>query len=121
MAKPTFVAAEVAEIDRAARQVTTSAGRFGYDWLILAPGIREDFSAWYGDDRGAAAFTRRRFGSAFAAAGEQPALKARLENFKGGDLVMTIPPMPFLSRTTFPTMAISFCAVCRWPMAAPAR
>jgi NADH dehydrogenase FAD-containing subunit len=40
-----FVAAEVAEIDRAARQVTTSAGRFGYDWLILAPGIREDFSA----------------------------------------------------------------------------
>jgi NADPH-dependent 2,4-dienoyl-CoA reductase/sulfur reductase-like enzyme len=90
-----FVAAEVTEIDRTARQVTTSTGRFGYDWLILAPGIREDFSAWYGDDREAAALTRRRFGSAFAAAGEQAALKARLEDFRGGDLVMTIPPMPY--------------------------
>lgn len=90
-----FVAAEVAEIDRAARRVATSAGSFGYDWLILSPGIREDFSAWYGADRDAAAFTRRRFVSAFADAGEQVALKARLENFKGGDLVMTIPPMPY--------------------------
>jgi NADPH-dependent 2,4-dienoyl-CoA reductase/sulfur reductase-like enzyme len=90
-----FVATEVLEIDRAARKIATSAGRFGYDWLILAPGIREDFSPWYGVDREAAAFTRRRFASAFAAAGEQVALKARLENFKGGDLVMTIPPMPY--------------------------
>lgn len=90
-----FVAAEVAEIDRAARRVATSAGSFSYDWLILSPGIRENFAAWYGADRDAAAFTRRRFGSAFADAGDQVALRARLENFKGGDLVMTIPPMPY--------------------------
>lgn len=90
-----FVATEVIAIDRGARRVDTAAGVFAYDWLILAPGVREDFSAWYGDDRDAAAFTRKHFGSAFAAAADQVALKARLEKFAGGDLVMTIPPMPY--------------------------
>ena len=62
---------------------------------MLAPGIREDFSAWYGVDRDAADHTRKHFPSAFPAGREHLALKARLEAFPGGDLVMTIPPMPY--------------------------
>jgi len=90
-----FVNAEVGGIDRQSREVATSAGSFGYDWLVLAPGIREDFSAWYGVDRDAAAYTRRRFPSAFPAGAEHLALKAKLEAFQGGDLVMTVPPLPY--------------------------
>jgi len=90
-----FVNAEVAGVDRQSRQVDTSAGRFAYDWLVLAPGIREDFSAWYGVDRDAATYTRRHFPSAFPAGAEHLALKAKLEAFQGGDLVMTVPPLPY--------------------------
>jgi NADPH-dependent 2,4-dienoyl-CoA reductase/sulfur reductase-like enzyme len=90
-----FVHGEVTAIDRPARQIVTSAGSFAYDWAVLAPGIREDFSAWYGLDREAAAHTRKHFQSAFTAGREHLALKARLEAFPGGDLVMTVPPMPY--------------------------
>lgn len=90
-----FVAAEVTGIDREARIVATSAGRFAYDWLVLAPGIREDFSPWYGDERATAEYTRRQFPSAFVAGSDHLALKAKLDAFTGGDLVMTIPPLPY--------------------------
>jgi NADPH-dependent 2,4-dienoyl-CoA reductase/sulfur reductase-like enzyme len=90
-----FVNAEVAGIDRAARTVASTTGQFGYDWLVLAPGIREDFSAWFDGDRDAAGFTRKNFPSAFANGADHLALKAKLEAFSGGDLVMTIPPMPY--------------------------
>ncbi|WP_153145056.1 FAD-dependent oxidoreductase [Dechloromonas sp. H13] len=90
-----FVAAEVGGIDRQRREVATAAGKFPYDWLVLAVGIREDFSAWYGVDRDSATHTRRRFPSAFPAGRDHLALKVKLEAFRGGDLVMTIPPMPY--------------------------
>ncbi len=91
----TFLQAEVHEIDRSRRSVTSTAGTFSYDWLILATGIREDFSAWYDIDRDAAAFTQTHFPAAFADAESHRRLKAKLQNFTGGDLVMTIPPMPY--------------------------
>lgn len=90
-----FVAAEVAGIDRSSHEVATSAGKFPYDWLVLAPGIREDFSAWHGVDRNSATYTRQNFPSAFVAGSDHLRLKAKLASFKGGDLVMTIPPMPY--------------------------
>lgn len=90
-----FVNAEVRGIDRSRREVATAAGKYSYDWLLLAPGIREDFSAWYGVDRDSAAHTRQQFPSAFPAGREHLALKAKLESFRGGDLVITIPPMPY--------------------------
>ncbi len=90
-----FVAAEVNGIDRQKREVATTSGKFGYDWLVLAAGIREDFSAWFGVNRDSAAHTRQHFPSAFPASRDHLALKAKLEAFRGGDLVMTIPPMPY--------------------------
>ena len=90
-----FLQAEVLEIDRQQRTVTTSSGKLGYDWLTLATGIGEDFSAWYGVDRDAGAFTRQHFPSAFCDNDGHQRLKAKLENFKGGDLVMTIPAAPY--------------------------
>jgi len=90
-----FLRAEVTAIERDTRRVVTDQGVLNYDWLILAVGIRYDFAPWYGDDRHAAEHTQRNYPGAFIGGNETRALKKKLENFAGGDLVMTIPPMPY--------------------------
>lgn len=90
-----FVQAEVGGVDRTRRVVTTSAGEFAYDWLVLSPGIHENFAAWQVDDPERVGELRRRFGGGMLNAAELPALKARLANFRGGDLLLTIPPAPY--------------------------
>lgn len=90
-----FVQASVDSIDRAQRTVHTASGRLPYDWLVLAPGIRENFAAWQVDDPQAVAELRRRHSGAMLNAADLPALKKRLAGFKGGDLLMTIPPAPY--------------------------
>ncbi|MDE2441981.1 MAG: NAD(P)/FAD-dependent oxidoreductase, partial [Betaproteobacteria bacterium] len=90
-----FVQAEVAGIDRGQRSVASSAGPLPYDWLVLSPGIREDWAAWQVDDTKVAASLRQRYSGAMLTATDLPALKQRLGNFKGGDLLMTIPPAPY--------------------------
>ena len=84
---------EVDAIDRDQRRIHTGQGTLSYDWLILAAGIRYDYSAWFGDDVRAADEARRHFPAGFVA-GELNAVKQKLAEFKGGDLLMTIPPPP---------------------------
>lgn len=90
-----FVQAEVDGIDLAQRTVSTGAGALPYDWLVLSPGIREDWSAWQVGDAKVAAELARRYSGAMLSAADLPVLKQRLANFKGGDLLMTIPPAPY--------------------------
>ncbi|MBI2308546.1 MAG: NAD(P)/FAD-dependent oxidoreductase [Rhodocyclales bacterium] len=90
----TVLRSEVTAVDRERRELRTADGALAYDWLILAVGIRDDYRAWFGDDARPAAEARQQFGSAWQA-GEQQALKARLERFAGGDFVITVPPMPY--------------------------
>ena len=90
-----FVAAEVLAVDRAARQVDTGAGRFAYDWLVAAPGLREDFSPWFGVDRDRAARCRAECPSGFDGPAGLGRLKALLREFRGGDLLMNIPQLPY--------------------------
>lgn len=89
-----FVSAEVQSIDRAQRQVQTTQGRFNYDWLVLAAGVSYDYAAWFGDDTRAANQAREQFPAGFVAS-ELDLLKRKLDGFRGGDLVMTIPPPPY--------------------------
>ncbi|BAN34013.1 NAD(FAD)-dependent dehydrogenase [Sulfuricella denitrificans skB26] len=91
----TFIQTEVSAIDRDQRRVVTTQGTLDYDWLILAVGIRYDYEAWYGNDRRAIDHTLRNFPCAYIPGKEPAVLKEKLNNFKGGDLVMTIPPMPY--------------------------
>lgn len=91
----TFIRGEVTAIERDKRRVVTDQGSLGYDWLILAVGIRYDFAPWYGNDRRAAGHTQQNYPGAFIGGEETRALKKKLEGFAGGDLVMTIPPMPY--------------------------
>ena len=90
-----FVQAEATAIDRDKRHVHTAQGAFDYDWLVLAVGIRHDYAAWFGDDARAIAHTRQHYFCAWTPGGELRALRAKLEGFKGGELVMTIPPPPY--------------------------
>lgn len=87
--------AEVTAVDRDKRRVVTAQGTLDYDWLVLAPGIRYDYRAWFGDDREAADYTRERYPCAFVPGDELPALKRKLDGFAGGDLLMTLPPLPY--------------------------
>lgn len=89
-----FFQAEVQQVDRDQRRVTTSLGALDYDWLILAPGIRYHYESWFGNDRQAADATRSLFPSAYASNAEHLAIKRALHHFKGGELVMNLPPPP---------------------------
>lgn len=90
-----FVQASVDSIDREQRIASTSAGRLPYDWLVLAPGVRENFAAWQVNDAATIAELRQRHSGAMVNAADLPALKKRLAGFKRGDLLMTIPPAPY--------------------------
>lgn len=89
-----YVQCEVTHVDRAARRVYTSQGHLDYDYLVLAPGIRYNYEAWFGNDRAAADATRTRFPAAYIPNAEHFTLKRALQSFKGGDWVMTLPPPP---------------------------
>jgi NADH dehydrogenase FAD-containing subunit len=91
----TFIRGEVVAIERESRRVVTDQGFLTYDWLILAVGIRYNFTPWFGEDRRAAEYTQQNYPAAFIGGDETRALKRKLENFSGGDLLMTIPPMPY--------------------------
>lgn len=91
----TFIQAEVSDIDRERRRVITAQGVLDYDWLVLAVGIRYDYAAWFGNDSRAIEHTRWNFPCAYLAGAEHQALKAKLEGFAGGDLVMNLPLLPY--------------------------
>ena len=91
----TFINSEVNAIERDTRRVVTDQGTLTYDWLILAVGIRYDFTPWFGDDRQAIDYTQQNYPGAFINVTETQALKKKLERFRGGDLLMSIPPMPY--------------------------
>ncbi|MDD2867350.1 FAD-dependent oxidoreductase [Neomegalonema sp.] len=89
-----LVHCEITEIERDKKQVRTSRGVVDYDYLILSGGIRNDYEAWFGNDQTAIEQTRRNFPSAYIPSSEHIALKNKLKNFKGGVIVMTLPPPP---------------------------
>ena len=60
-----LVQAEVTAVDRDRRRVVTGQGTLDYDWLVLGVGIRENFAAWFGDDRATADLVRARHPSAW--------------------------------------------------------
>ncbi len=85
--------ADATAVDRAQRRVHTTQGALDYDWLILAAGIRYDYAPWLGDDARAIEAVRRQYPAAYVS-GELDALKRKLTDFKGGELLMTVPPGP---------------------------
>lgn len=79
----------VEAIDPEAREVTTDAGRYGYDWLVLALGSR----TLVDDIPGLADFWGER-AHGFYTPESALALAGALERFEGGDLVVDVAEMP---------------------------
>ena len=89
-----FIQTEILEIERDTKRVITANGAVDYDYLILSPGIRYNYEAWFANDRRAAEATKARFPAAYIPSAEHFRLKQAIHDFKGGDLVMTLPPPP---------------------------
>jgi NADH dehydrogenase FAD-containing subunit len=89
-----FIQTEILAVERDKKRVVTSAGQLDYDYLILSPGIRYNYEAWFGNDRRAAEATRARFPAAYIPSAEHFRLKQAIQDFKGGEIVMTLPPPP---------------------------
>lgn len=90
----TLVQTEAVGFDRDKRQVQTARGWLDYDFLIMSGGIRDHFGAWFGNDQRAIDHTRLHYSSAYIPNQEMLSLKQRVHNFKGGTIVMTLPPPP---------------------------
>lgn len=90
----TLLQTHVTGFERDQRRVRTTHGLVEYDYLILSGGIRDAWDAWFGDDQRVIDYTRRHFSSAYIPNQEMFALKRRVHAFKGGTLVMTLPPPP---------------------------
>jgi NADPH-dependent 2,4-dienoyl-CoA reductase/sulfur reductase-like enzyme len=88
-----YLQAEATGIDRQSRRVQAGPQALDYDWLILAAGIRYDYAPWLGDDARAIEAVRRLYPAGYVA-GELDVLRRKLDEFKGGDLLMTVPPGP---------------------------
>lgn len=89
-----FIQTEVVAFERDRRRVVTAQGYVDYDYLIIGAGIRYNYEAWFGNDRKVADYTRARYPAAYIPNAEHFALKTGIQNFEGGDLVMTLPPPP---------------------------
>jgi NADH dehydrogenase FAD-containing subunit len=90
----TYVQTEVTQIDRDKKRVHTAQGHLDYDWLVVSAGIRVTYEPWFGNDRRAIAHTVTNFASAYVPSSEHLALKQKIQGFKGGTIVMTLPPPP---------------------------
>lgn len=90
----TFIQTEVTAFERDKKRVITAQGWIDYDYLIIGAGIRYNYEAWFGNDRKAAEYTKAHFPAAYIPNAEHFQLKQSIQNFKGGDLVMTLPPPP---------------------------
>jgi NADH dehydrogenase FAD-containing subunit len=89
-----FVAADVQRIDRAQRSIVTAQdGTYAYDWLLVATGVSYDYSAWFGADTQAAQAAQALYPAGFVAS-ELDLLKARLQTFTGGNLLINVPASP---------------------------
>ena len=89
-----FIQTEVMAFERDRKRVITAQGWIDYDYLIVGAGIRYNYEAWFDNDRRAAEHARAHYPSAYIPNSEHYILKQGIQNFKGGYLVMTLPPPP---------------------------
>lgn len=90
----TFLQTEISDIDRQAKRVHIAQGYIDYDWLIIAGGIRNAFEPWFGNEWKTIEYTKNAFPSAYIPSAEHAVVKNKIQQFKGGTIVMTLPPPP---------------------------
>ena len=77
-------------LDKQNRILKTSNGELSYDYIVFAPGIDYDYSNWTTD---IALQTRLKteYPAGFISGSEHHTLRAKIQNFKGGNFIFTVP------------------------------
>jgi len=87
----TFFNATVVDLDRESRKLYTEQGYIDYEYLVLAPGIDYDYQRIGVQDIEDEYQLRSNYPGGFVNASEYLTLKHKLENFKGGTFLLTVP------------------------------
>ena len=88
--KYTFFNATAIGVDKKNQILKTSNGDIEYDHLVLAPGIDYDYSYWT-DDIAVQTRLKQEYPAAFIPGSEHMTLKRKIQNFKGGNFIFTVP------------------------------
>ncbi len=77
-------------LDKQNRILKTSNGELSYDYIVFAPGIDYDYSNWTTD---IALQTRLKteYPAGFISGSEHHTLRDKIQNFKGGNFIFTVP------------------------------
>lgn len=86
-----FLSATVHDVDKKNKMVYTNEGSLSYDVLVLAPGIDYDYSRWTKGDTAMEERLKTEYPAAFIPGSETLTLKSKLEDFEGGNFVITVP------------------------------
>ena len=86
-----YFQATAIDLDRTARKLYTDQGIIDYEYLVLAPGIDYDYPKIGVEDPQAQHALMHQFPGGFKGFSEMLSLKRKLQDFKGGTLVMTVP------------------------------
>lgn len=87
----TFFNATVHNVDRTSKTVHTNEGTVNYDYLVLAPGIGYDYSAWTNGDMELEYALRTQYPAGFMTNSEHGTIKNKLMNFEEGNFILTTP------------------------------
>ena len=92
----TYFQATAIGLDKENKLLETSDGNIRYDYLVLAPGIDYDYSRWTKGMDSLEAMTlenrlRKEYPAGFIPGSEHITLKNKVQNFKGGNFIMTVP------------------------------
>lgn len=88
--KYTYFNASVVGVDKENRVIQTSNGDIDFDYLVLAPGIDYDYSGWTTDPEKEMRL-KTEYPAAMIPGSETLTLKSKLENFEGGNFIITVP------------------------------
>ncbi len=87
-----FINTAVIAIERDKKRVYTPHGYIEYNYLVLAPGIRYNYDAWFKGDKDMTRYTKLNYPAAYIPGSEHLALKRKIWEFEGGDYIITVPP-----------------------------
>ncbi len=86
----TFFHAAATGMDKKNKILHTSDGDISYDYLVFAPGIDYDYSRWT-TDIALETRLRQEYPAGFIPGSEHITLKNKIQNFKGGNFILTVP------------------------------
>ncbi len=87
----TFFNATCTGVERDARKVHTEQGEIAYDYLVLAPGIDYDYERIGIKDPETEYRLRTEYPAGWMMGAEHVTIKRKIQNFKGGVFVQTVP------------------------------